>query len=265
MSSESLTLAAGTSSVTATVTATDDTDEESSETVAVAAEHDGAMVGQATVTIAASDVVALVASFGNMPATHDGSAFTFTVNFSENIKMSYVNMRDDVLSVSGGTVKKARRLNKPSNMSWEITVGPSSNVDVSIALSPTTDCTAVGAVCTKGGKALSSSLSATVAGSSAKVVAATESPDLAPNVPNPFNASTLIPYRLATPGAVRLEIYNLLGQPMRTLVDQFQEVGSYQVSWDARDQRGVAVAAGVYLVRLHYPGGVQTRHLLYLK
>ena len=34
--------------------------------------------------------------------------------------MSYVNMRDDVLSVSEGTVKRARRLNKPSNMSWEI-------------------------------------------------------------------------------------------------------------------------------------------------
>ena len=209
--------------------------------------------------------VPLTASFENMPATHDGSAFTFTLNFSENIKMSYVNMRDDVLSVSEGTIKQARRLNKPSNMSWEIRVKPSSNADVSIALSPTTNCAADGAVCTKGGKALSSSLSATVAGSSAKVVVATEPPGLAPNAPNPFNASTLIPYRLATPGAVRLEIYNLLGQPMSTLVDQVQDAGAYQVSWDARDQRGAAVAAGVYIVCLHYPGGVQTQRLLYLK
>ena len=88
---------------------------------------------------------------------------------------------------------------------------------------------------------------------------------LDPNFPNPFNAHTQIPYRLATPGPVQLVVYNLLGQPVRTLVDQVQPAGWYQASWDARDQRGVAVSAGVYLTSLHYPGGVQTRRLLYLK
>ena len=98
-----------------------------------------------------------------------------------------------------------------------------------------------------------------------KPAVASEPPGLAPNAPNPFNASTLIPYRLDALGPVRLEIYNLLGQPVRTLVDQVQAAGAYQVSWDARDGRGGAVAAGVYLVRLHYPGGVQTQRMLYLK
>ena len=88
---------------------------------------------------------------------------------------------------------------------------------------------------------------------------------LDPNVPNPFNASTQITYHLATPGPVRLEIYNVLGQSVHTLVDEFQAAGSYQVHWDARDQWDVPVAAGVYLSRLHYPGGVQTRRLLLLK
>ena len=88
---------------------------------------------------------------------------------------------------------------------------------------------------------------------------------LDPNFPNPFNASTQIAYHLATPGPVRLTIYNTLGQPVRTLVNQFQPAGSYQVRWNARDQRGTALAAGVYLVRLHYPGGEQTRRLLLLK
>ena len=88
---------------------------------------------------------------------------------------------------------------------------------------------------------------------------------LFPNFPNPFNASTQIAYHLATPGPVRLTIYNTLGQPVHTLVNQFQPAGSYQVRWDARDQRGTALAAGVYLVRLHYPGGDQTRRLLLLK
>ena len=46
---------------------------------------------------------------------------------------------------------------------------------------------------------------------------------------------------------MRLELYNALGQPVRTLVDQFQAAGAYQVPWDARDGQGAAVATGVYV------------------
>ena len=88
---------------------------------------------------------------------------------------------------------------------------------------------------------------------------------LSPNYPNPFNASTRIPYHLATSGPVRLEIFNTLGQPVRTLVNQFQPTGSYRIQWDARDREGSAVSDGVYLLRLSYPGGEQTRRLLLLK
>ena len=88
---------------------------------------------------------------------------------------------------------------------------------------------------------------------------------LGPNVPNPFNRSTQIPYRLSSPGPVRLVIYNLLGQPVRTLVDRFQAAGTYKVQWGGRDQQGVSLPSGVYITRLSYPGGVQTRRLLYLK
>ena len=88
---------------------------------------------------------------------------------------------------------------------------------------------------------------------------------LEPNYPNPFNSTTQISYRLATPGPVRLDVYNILGQQVHTLVDQVQAAGFYQVPWNARDRRDAAVATGVYLMRLHYPGGVQTRRLLLLK
>ncbi len=85
------------------------------------------------------------------------------------------------------------------------------------------------------------------------------------NAPNPFNSRTVISYFLLTPGPVRLEIYNALGQPVRMLVDEFQNAGSHQAYWDARDERGATVAAGVYLSRLQHPDGAQTRRLLFVK
>ncbi len=85
------------------------------------------------------------------------------------------------------------------------------------------------------------------------------------NAPNPFNSRTAISYFLLTPGAVRLEIYNALGQPVRMLVDEFQNAGRHQAYWDARDERGATVAAGVYLSRLQHPDGAQTRRLLFVK
>ncbi len=102
----------------------------------------------------------------------------------------------------------------------------------------------------------------------AKIVAlGSEQPEagLAPNFPNPFNSSTLIVYRLADPGPVRLEIFNSLGQHLRTLVADTQAAGRYVVQWNARDRHGDDVAAGVYLMRLLHPGGVDARRMLYLK
>ena len=97
------------------------------------------------------------------------------------------------------------------------------------------------------------------------VETAPEASGLSPNVPNPFNSATLITYRLSSAGPVKLVIYNVLGQPVRTLVDESRATGTYRVRWDARDERRVLLSTGVYIVRLSYPGGVQTQRLLYLK
>ncbi len=88
---------------------------------------------------------------------------------------------------------------------------------------------------------------------------------LAPGVPNPFNSSTQIAYHLPGSGPVQLVIYNVLGQPVRTLVEEFQGAGSYRVQWDARDQQGASLSSGVYITRLSHAGGVETQRLLYLK
>ena len=85
------------------------------------------------------------------------------------------------------------------------------------------------------------------------------------SAPNPFNSRTVISWFQLSPGPVRLELYNALGQRVRTLVDEIQAAGRHQVSWNARDHGGAPVASGVYLSRLQYPGGVRTQQLLYLK
>ena len=212
----------------------------------------------------------LTARFESMPATHDGAnalhdganAFNFEIQFSEEIAMSYVNMRDDVLDVSGGTVTGARRLVSGSNQGWEITVEPSSNANVSISLSPTTDCNADSAVCTEGGTALSSSLAAMVSG---PVQAASLSFGLDANYPNPFNAETQIAYTVPVAGLVELAVYNVLGQRERTLVQEEQAAGRHQVVWDGRNDMGTQVASGVYFYRFTSAQGVQVRRLLLLK
>ena len=61
---------------------------------------------------------------------------------------------------------------------------------------------------------------------------------LGQNYPNPFNPGTVIPYELAGDGYVRLEVFNLLGQRVATLVDGELGAGRYTAEWDARDGAG---------------------------
>ena len=74
---------------------------------------------------------------------------------------------------------------------------------------------------------------------------------LYPNTPNPFNATTTIRFSVPeAPTSVHLDIYDLLGQRVRTLVDREVEAGTYAVRWDGRDELGRNVSSGVYLVQL---------------
>lgn len=85
---------------------------------------------------------------------------------------------------------------------------------------------------------------------------------LGQSYPNPFNPSTIIPYKLTAPAQVRLDVFNLLGQLVATLVDAQQGIGSYQAQWDGTDVAGQAVAAGVYLYRLTVHGVQQTGRMV---
>jgi len=89
---------------------------------------------------------------------------------------------------------------------------------------------------------------------------------LSQNSPNPFVVrtapATMIHYHLAEPGPVRLRIFNLLGQEVAVLVQRWQNRGRYAAPWDGRDQRGLAVPAGVYFYQLHTPGFSATKKLI---
>ena len=75
--------------------------------------------------------------------------------------------------------------------------------------------------------------------------------ELDQNYPNPFNPTTSIRYGISSSAVVTLEVYNILGQVVRTLVNGQQQNAGYHVAvWDAHADDGSAVASGLYLYKL---------------
>ena len=85
---------------------------------------------------------------------------------------------------------------------------------------------------------------------------------LGQNYPNPFNPSTIIPYQLPASGHVRLEVFNVLGQRLATLVDAERPAGAHTAQWDGTDAAGRAVGAGVYIYRLSSGGMTESRRMV---
>ncbi|MBN2102451.1 VCBS repeat-containing protein, partial [bacterium] len=85
------------------------------------------------------------------------------------------------------------------------------------------------------------------------------------NRPNPFNPITVIPYALPEARCVRLVIYNMMGQKVRTLVDETKEAGFWQVNWDCCDDRGQVLSSGVYICLIEAGEFVKTRKMVLLR
>ena len=82
---------------------------------------------------------------------------------------------------------------------------------------------------------------------------------LASPTPNPFNPMTVVSFTLTEAGPVTLEVFNLKGQLITTLMDGHQEAGSHQVTWQGTDYNGRALPSGSYLLRLDTGHVVSTR------
>lgn len=89
--------------------------------------------------------------------------------------------------------------------------------------------------------------------------------ELSQNFPNPFNPATEIEFSLLRSGMIELDVFNVNGQLVRSLVHQELAAGRHRIAWDATDNFGRAVASGVYFYRISTAGSAESRKMLLLR
>jgi len=88
---------------------------------------------------------------------------------------------------------------------------------------------------------------------------------LVSNYPNPFNPSTTIAFEMAREGQVCIEVFNIKGQKVKTLLNGVRSAGSHTVVWNGCDDSGMAVSSGVYFYRLNADRFVATKKMILVK
>ena len=89
--------------------------------------------------------------------------------------------------------------------------------------------------------------------------------NLSQNYPNPFNPQTIIRFALPSDTRVKIEIFNILGQKVKTLLDQHLSAGAKEVSWDGKNSNGVEVGSGIYFYRIATKEFTDVRRMVLLK
>ena len=105
-------------------------------------------------------------------------------------------------------------------------------------------------------------MSETLSGEDTELVAMT---NLNNNYPNPFNPTTTISYNLAADGNVSLDVYNVKGQKVKSLLNAKQTSGEHSVVWNGKDDSGKNLTSGVYFYKLQSGNYVSTKKMLLLK
>ena len=85
------------------------------------------------------------------------------------------------------------------------------------------------------------------------------------NHPNPFNPTTIIKYNTNGSELINIKIYDILGNEVCNLVDGFETAGNKSVQWNATNNQGEPVSAGVYLYKIQAGNFVDTKKMILLK
>jgi len=85
------------------------------------------------------------------------------------------------------------------------------------------------------------------------------------NYPNPFNPSTVISYTLPKQSRVQIKVYDVIGNEVRSLVDEEKSAGKYNLLWDSKNNSGVKVSSGVYFYKITADNFVETKKMVLLK
>ena len=98
-----------------------------------------------------------------------------------------------------------------------------------------------------------------------KIPLAPDNFNLAQNYPNPFNLGTEIQYQLPQRSTVKLKIFNVLGQEIKTLISEVQETGYYKIQWNGKDDYNRDVGTGIYILQMKAGDFVKTRKMILTK
>ncbi len=89
--------------------------------------------------------------------------------------------------------------------------------------------------------------------------------ELHQNYPNPFNPETVISFSLPKPGSVKIKIYDVLGNEVRTLIDEERFAGKHNIYWNSTDNSGRRVASGIYFYTISADNFTQTKKMVLMK
>ena len=143
--------------------------------VPAGAAEDAARNGNTAVSVAVPHVDAagdgLTARLEAFPAWHGGMPFWVDLHFSEEPRLSYRKLRDELFAVTGGRILRGRRIEKGSNLGWRLQVAPEGFGAISLTLPATQSCDAEAAVCTAEGLRLGTKVAVTVPGPGERLAA----------------------------------------------------------------------------------------------
>lgn len=88
---------------------------------------------------------------------------------------------------------------------------------------------------------------------------------LSPSYPNPFNAQTIITFKLSERSDVQIAVYDPMGRQVHVWATQSYDAGSHRLVWDARNQFGLPVASGLYFIKMSAKGKIETNTVLLIK